>query len=516
MLALLYGWIGQFARGEALLEIAHELLPRPEVSAVSLTKYAQAESMLYMLSGEGQRCMDAARRGLEIIAHSGVRLWSDTFLLNSLYGALADDDLKNAADFLQQIEGRPRVERRLDRLMYAYGLAWYAALQGDAFIAHQQLKLALRTATEFGLPFLEGVAGIALSQVLFDSGDQRRAQAEALRAVALAAKIRNRMLEFMTLLAQARMSFKLGQESEGLNYLRAGLEIGRERGFMHYLWWHPQHVAYLCERALAAGIETEYVRRLILRRNLTPAAPLYSLASWPWRYRLTLFGRFDLRISEKEAPTAAKAAGRPVDLLQVLAAFGGERVKLERIADALWPHVDSDYALRSLNTTLHRLRKLLDDDSAVLLQAGELSLNRRYFWLDTWAFEQSADEAAALTKERTDVTYHTELLRLTKQALTHYRAPLLADLGDEAWAVAPRKRYSFRLDRLLSSTVSALQGAGERDAAIELDRLALESEPLSEAITRRLMQSLKDAGRSAEAEEVHRRLRSLLQPEAET
>ena len=51
-------------------------------------------------------------------------------------------------------------------------------------------------------------------------------------------------------------------------------------------------------------------------------------------------------------------------------------------ADAMWPRIDSDYAQRSLTTTLHRLRKLLGDDSAITLQSGMLSLDASRFWLD--------------------------------------------------------------------------------------------------------------------------------------
>jgi DNA-binding SARP family transcriptional activator len=272
----------------------------------------------------------------------------------------------------------------------------------------------------------------------------------------------------------------------------------------------------LCQRALQADIETEYVRRLIVRRNLMPDPPPYSLPGWPWRWRIQVLGRFAFNAGSPAAPGGAagsKAAGRPVDLLQALVALGAERVKLERLGDALWPHVDSDYALRSLNTTLHRLRKLLSDDTAVLLQTGELSLSRRHFWLDTWAFEQSADAALALCAAGQGAQQAEQLLRDTHQALAHYHGPLLADLTDAAWAIAPRERFRLRLQRLLTTVCETLGPALGVDVTVDLCRRALECEPLSEPICRRLMQVLNGAGRGAEAIEVYQRSRTLIRAE---
>ena len=85
---------------------------------------------------------------------------------------------------------------------------------------------------------------------------------------------------------------------------------------------------------------------------------------------------------------AGKAQRRPLDLLRMLIAYGGREVTEERITEALWPRIDGDSAHRSFTTTLHRLRKLLGEDLAVHFSEGKLSLDGRYVWVDTWAFEQ--------------------------------------------------------------------------------------------------------------------------------
>ena len=513
-LAMMLGWNGQFAPGERLLQTLRELLALPEVSPGSAANVAQAESSFYMLCGDRIRCLEAARRGLEIAERSGVRLWNDTFLANALCGALSDGDLESAASCLAQIESKPSAGRRYDVFLRTYGAGWYAMLRGDTFLAHQQLKTAARAAQEVGLPGFQALASLALVHVLLDAADERNAARELARACELTQSLNNRFFDFMTCLCRARFALGRGEAAAVTEALRTGLAVGRERGLTYHLWWQPQIAAKLMQRALEEHIEVEYVRRLIGQRRLMPDPPPYQLPSWPWRYRIRAFGAFRLQSAGDGSTASGKRSGRPLELLKVLVAAGGQHVKLERLADALWPHVDSDYAHRSLNTTLHRLRKLLGDDAALLVQAGELGLNRQLFWLDIWAFEQVCARGAALTSA--SAPQPGALIAAARQALELYSGPLLAGDSAARWAVAPREHRRNQLLRLMTATCQALDKAGQSDASIELYRQALESEPHAEALYRRLMLVLKQAGRSAEAIEVYHTCKAALQAHQNT
>lgn len=509
----LAAWTGHFGRVEALLQTMRAAVKSAQISPVTATKAAQCESMFYMLAGDRERCVAASLRGLDIVAQTGVRIWNDTFLINALCGALAEADEQSAAAFLRQIESRPSGDRRFDVFLRAYGTAWFAMLQGDAFIAHQHLKLAVRTADELGLPFFQVIAGIGLSQVMFDNGDARGAQEELQCALKIAGALRNRLLDFTMFMCRAHMALRGGAEAEALALLRAGLELGRERGLMHSLWWQPRKVAELCEKALAADIEPDYVRRLIQRRGLMPAQPPYLLHSWPWRFRVEALGSFRLSHSGLGKCANGKRSGRPLDLLKVLVAYGGEAIKLERAAEALWPHVDNDYAIRSLTTTLHRLRKELGDDAAVLVSSGELSLNRQLFWLDTWAFNQACGKTLALAAAAESTEQLPALIGAAQAALGLCRGTLLAEDVQIAWTVAPRERFRSQLLRLLTTVGTLLEKHALIEELLEMHRQALESDPLNETLHRRLMLALTKAGRPHEASEVYQRCRAILKAE---
>ena len=88
-----------------------------------------------------------------------------------------------------------------------------------------------------------------------------------------------------------------------------------------------------------------------------------------------------------------KAQQRPLDLLKLLVALGGANVDAQQLTAALWPEADGAAAKTSFDSTLFRLRKLLDVENALVLSAGKLSLARALVWTDLWALEAAFDAA---------------------------------------------------------------------------------------------------------------------------
>jgi len=509
VLITLSAWNGQFAGAARLVEHDAGLTALANVTPVSMTKFAQAQAIYCMLTGDRTRCTEAVRTGLDIVARSGVRIWNDTFLINALCSALGEADLEDAAQWLKALEARGPAQRRWDLFLQTYAVAWYAMLRGELYVALQQLKTAVRTASELGAPFFEVVGGLALTQVLQASGSEAAADRELARTLEIAGRLKNRLLDAMCHLCRAAVAIGRGREQEALAPLSEAFTIARERGMMHWLWWEPRLAADLCRVAFAAGIEREFLRHLIQRRGLIPDPPPYLVPEWPWRWRIRALG--PLRVENAAAePVKGGKAIRPLELLSALVAFGGEQVRIERLADALWPHVDSDYAHRSFNTTLHRLREWLGDDAAVIVEGGEVALNRRLVWLDIWAFEQAARNAQALCGAADLEPRKREFLAGIDAALTLYRGPLLGTDVDSAWATAGRERYRASLVRLVTAAAQAAEKLRWSEELIEICQRAFECEPLSDALCRRLMAALAQAGRQAEAGEVFLAFRTTL------
>ncbi|MCH9046885.1 MAG: winged helix-turn-helix domain-containing protein [SAR324 cluster bacterium] len=89
--------------------------------------------------------------------------------------------------------------------------------------------------------------------------------------------------------------------------------------------------------------------------------------------RVYTLGRFRVEIAGAPLRSGSKPQRKPLELLKVLVALGGESVAAEQIAESLWPDAEADHAYSALTTTLSRLRKRIGHGS-LRLQDGRPTL----------------------------------------------------------------------------------------------------------------------------------------------
>src|SRR5882762_7474463 len=410
-----------------------------------------------MLTGQEEAGLQAMREGLETARATGVHTWSFQLLVHGYGTALGAGDLETAAAIAKELAPPAAQAGRLSQVFHHHFQGWEAMLRKDLMRALQMEKSAVRLAVEVGCPYFEALCRLTLAQVLLECGDQRKCIAQLQRVRALVRDIPNHHLEFTCLLAFADMALAHGRPRPGLKALRLGLEIGRQYGYQHFLWWWPAAMSRVCARALEEGIESDYVRTLIRERRLIPEGPVEA---WPWMFRIHTLGPFRIERHGEALGGSGKAQRRPLELLKLLIAYGGEKVAESRIVDALWPRIDGDSAHRSFTSTLHRLRKLLGEDRAVVLHEGKLTLDRRYFWVDAWAF-------AGLAVEFERAADPVQAEKLAERMLALYRGPFMADDADASWYLQPRERMRGRLARAMGRVLRQWQESGQRERAEE-------------------------------------------------
>jgi DNA-binding SARP family transcriptional activator len=280
----------------------------------------------------------------------------------------------------------------------------------------------------------------------------------------------------------------------------------------------PELTARLANLALRHGIETEFVRALIERNALV--APGDASADWPFRLRIRLLGGFELVRDGLPVTFSGKAQQRPLDLLKLLAALGGVNVDSQQLSAALWPDADGAAAKTSFDSTLFRLRKLLDVDNALVLSAGKLSLAPSLVWTDVRALEAAFDAAQPGSRNDGDGAGASPE-RIAARVLDAYPGPLLG-ADEEPWIVKPRDALRARFVRTLMRLGEALEAKGDWEHAIDVYRRGLEADNLAESFYRGLMRALAATGDQAEALNAFRRCRELLsivlgiKPSAET
>ena len=185
-----------------------------------------------------------------------------------------------------------------------------------------------------------------------------------------------------------------------------------------------------------------------------------------------------------------------------LIAFGGREVSEQQLTEALWPDADGDAAHEACAIALHRLRKLLGHDQAINLQNNQLSLDSRYVWLDTWAFEHWL---AQINKPDSSARRHA-----SEKAIALYQGPFLGNQNEAPWALPPRERLRTKFLRHLVQGGRSLLQAGACEQAILVFEKGLEVDELAEECYRHLMRCYQRLDRRAEAISVYQRCRKTL------
>ena len=423
---------------------------------------------------------------------------------------------------LQRMEAEGAPPRRADRAMQRYLRGWLASLDGDASGALRETRAAAETALEAGLPWLECISRAALSRLLADAGDRRGLDTQLRSAEALAARVASPSLRFVVRLAAAEAALASGEETAALAAAKDAFALGREHGFRHAPWWRSQSVADLCALVLRHAVEPEYARSLARERKLVPREPPLRVREWPWPFRVRTFGGFQLLRGNTPVEFGGKGPGRPLELLKVLIALGGENVRADQLADALWPHVEADFAHKSFTAALHRLRRLFEDDEALTLRDGRLSLNPALVWLDTWALDAALSELDEALRLPGQDRAAPVVRALAGEAIALYRGPFLPDESEQPSYIASREQARARLLRSVSKVSRQREEAGEGDAAADCYQQLIEADDLFEAPYRYLMQCLHRRGDASEARSAYERLRTVLStklkmmPSAET
>ena len=189
-----------------------------------------------------------------------------------------------------------------------------------------------------------------------------------------------------------------------------------------------------------------------------PAGSYSDEASWP--IMICLLGNFRLLMAGALVPL--RAGGKSEALLALLALQSGRRVAREQLVEALWPESDPALGLRSLNTLVYRLHKLLGPSlrgaAPILHEDGYYRLNMEAgIGVDVTCFDllvaegRAGDTAAALVAYQRAAELYRDDLRLATGVHT----------------VMERERLRAHYLTLLAEVAELLYRAGDYSTALE-------------------------------------------------
>ena len=491
-----------FARASALVKGATQ-----DANAGSVVQ-ASVDALRYLLDGTASEAMNAAREGLALGAAQAMHEHDAWLCMLCAAAALTLEDADAVRPLLEQAE--EVTTRRGDRAFLHLLLGWQASAAGNAGLALREARSSALLAVEAGLPWAEALARLAMAQLLAAAGDRPNAQGHVRAAEALAQRSGNRLLRLCATFARAGVALVLEGETAAAGPLEQGLSLAREFGVHHVPGLQPALLGRLCACALRLGIAPEHTRLLVDAARLRPPPEALRLRQWPWAFEVTTLGGFALQRSGEPIEFSAKGPGRPVELLKLLVSFGGQQVRVEQLADTLWPHVDADYAHQSFTATLHRLRRILGGEDTLKLRDGRLSINGSLFWLDLWALDEVLSALDATLREKDARAADAGVRALVEEAVALYRGPFLSDEIEHPAYGARRDQLRGKLLRTLARAARHLESSGHGDVAIDIYLRFIDADEQCEAFYRNLMMCYQRSGETGEALATFERLRLVL------
>jgi LuxR family maltose regulon positive regulatory protein len=454
------------------------------------------------------------QQGLDFSQTSGVHLMDFTLNLIAGFAATINGDIVNGLKAVECCEQLVSTNW-MDFLQAQYLRSGILLMQGNYAAALTGLNELPRLLRLSSAEDISGYTVLAVAQALVMSGQTEAARKQLAVPRDLARRFPSPITGLQADLVEA-YSWFLEQETEkGQAALRKAFALGRELNAMSITpFWLPELLVPLCEHALEAGIEVDYVQRLIRRRGLLPKSS--AIEAWPYPIRVYTLGRFAVLNDNKPLPFSVKAQKKPLDLLKAIIAMGSQKVASSALIDTLWPESAGDDARHSLEMNISRLRKLLGSDTALLVSHAKVSLNEKLVWVDAVAFEQLARSFDKSSSTDTDS------IELGAKAITRYTGTFLAGEEDMPLILGVRERMRNRYLRVVASYGSLLEKNGDYQQAMHCYQRTLESEPVAEKIYQQLMHCLMMQGEYAQTLQVYTRCRQMLsihlgvQPSAKT
>ena len=502
-LILYYTWTGEIATTRRILDTLSPHARNTDLSPLGRLHWHSWKTFLTWITGSPDECLREVTDGLALADASGVHVLDPQMLGQCIYGHLRLGNVaaaRAAAQRMASLLGRAKFYDGF----YTHLVSMISLHAGHAARAAEEGSQSVQFARAAGGYFGEAISLLTLAAASCKLGHAERALQEIEAARVIGRLMNSKVVLYWCGFTEAGVRLLAGDPTQALGALSDALALGADIDAVTPPWCLLDDAALLYQRALEAGLQRDYVRKVIGKTKLSPPPGLAS-EHWPWPVRIYTLGRFAVLVDDRSLSFSTKAQKKPMELLKALIALGGREVRETRLTEALWPDAEADAAAFALTTTVHRLRKLIGE-AAIERQQGCLTLNPRYCWVDTWALERqlAGIESACLEQKLEEVVDAGD--RLEK----FYSGAFLNDHPDEPWVLSARERLRGKLLRALDAAATVLARAQRHEQAARCLEQGLQADPLAESFYRKLMQAQLAQGNRAEALSVYQRCRRML------
>ncbi|HJQ88318.1 MAG TPA: BTAD domain-containing putative transcriptional regulator, partial [Propionibacteriaceae bacterium] len=207
-------------------------------------------------------------------------------------------------------------------------------------------------------------------------------------------------------------------------------------------------------------------------------------------------GRVSISVGGRELPGTA-IRRKVLALLCFLITRGEMSATRDQVLDALWPELDPEIAINSLNQTLYFLRRVFEENYSEDLSPGYVHHDSDVIWLDNDLVTSRSVECRHLIRQLPARPSPDEVERLTLM----YRGRFALDFEYEEWAAAHRDSLHAAYLEIVERSVLDDFTAGHYDRGIRIARRALEVDGSAEQIEVSLLRLYRVSGAHSAAAE---------------
>ncbi len=502
-LGMSYIWMGQTNRMEVLLKHSKPMLMHPNAPPVVRYNFLVVSSIYSVMVGDWANASQTIEQTLDLAEETGIHVYDFSVLAYGAYIGLLIGDSRLVEQYVNRLECLLSPRSVWDSGQYHYILAAAALLTKDFTKSQFHLNEARKIADYSGTTYSIGNSLILAATFSIEQNDYPSAMEILDRISHINVSQHTGTIFFLKELVLADCAMAQNRKAEMKAHLKAALSDAAENGIMVPLGISRERLVLLISEAIRADIETDMATEMIHRFRLTPSPADHIGEAWPWPIKIYTLGRFELYLGNERFAISGKTPKKPMELLKLLVCKNGRNINRDVVMDQLWPEADGDRAVQNMNTTLHRLRKMLGQDNSIILEYGQLSLNPELCWVDSWHFK------ALIEKAKTD-QHPEEKMDWLFQAISLYSGLFSGSHDDvelgtwyaqrlkNVWvdAILDLGRYYVKCDRI--------------DQSKDLFQHALTIDDTVEPFYQELIVLLQNQGHLAEAQLVFNRCQSVM------
>jgi DNA-binding SARP family transcriptional activator len=181
----------------------------------------------------------------------------------------------------------------------------------------------------------------------------------------------------------------------------------------------------------------------------------------------------------------------------------------DQVLDALWPEIDPEVAVNSLNQTLYFLRRVIEETYSDDLSPGYVHHDSDVVWLDGELVDSRSVRCLRLIREMSGNPTPDEVEALS----ISYRGRFALDFEYEEWAAGYRDSLHAAYLEIIERSVLDDFRNGHYDRGIRAARRALEVDPGAEQVEVSLLRLYRVTGAHAAAAEQYAHYATVMREE---